>query len=72
LIKKTITLGNLFIALILTSTCLINTQVKGIEVNITFLEEELSDNLLTNMEYTWKTTSEFKTMKQDMIIFLLL
>jgi len=70
LIKKTIILGNLFIALILSATCLIKTQVKGIEVNITFLEEELSDNLLTNMEYTWKTTSEFEAMKQDMIVFV--
>jgi hypothetical protein len=43
--------------------------VKGIELDIQFSEEKLSDNLITDMTYSWKTDSEFMQMGQDLNIY---
>jgi hypothetical protein len=68
--KKTIAVGALIAALILSVSCRTRTQVKGVELNVSFSEEELTDNLLTEMIYTWKTNSEFEKINQDMFVFV--
>lgn len=45
-------------------------QVKGISLDVTFSEEELSDDLITDMKYTWKTTSEFEKIEQDRQVYV--
>lgn len=51
------------------STCKKKVGVKGIDLNVQFSDEKLSDNLITDMHYTWKTNSEFVKMGQDLSIF---
>jgi len=58
------------LTLIFSSACREKTQVNGVELKVTFAEEELSENLLTNMEYSWQTTSEFEAIDQDLIVFV--
>lgn len=60
-------------AIILTAgsfSCKSKAQVKGIELSISFAEDPLSDHLITNMQYRWKTDREFMRMAQDMNIYV--
>jgi hypothetical protein len=50
--------------------CRSKPEVKGIELEIIFPQEELSDYLITDMQYKWKTGDEFVKMDQDMNIFV--
>ena len=50
--------------------CKERTQVKGIDLDVIFAEEELSDNLITDMTLTWKTSEEFVKMNQDLQIYV--
>lgn len=50
--------------------CKSKAQVKGVELSISFSEVPLSDNLITDMQYRWKTNSEFVRMAQDLNIYV--
>lgn len=50
--------------------CKEKAQVKGIELNIKFAEEELSDHLITDMMFGWKTGPDFQKMNQDLKVFV--
>lgn len=50
--------------------CKSKTQVKGVELRISFSEDPLSDHLITDMQYRWKTDREFMGMAQDMNIYV--
>lgn len=56
--------------LALAYSCKEQTQVKGIDLDVIFAEEELSDNLITDMTLTWKTSEEFVKMNQDLQIYV--
>jgi len=68
--EKTIIKGFLFMLLVISFSCKTKTQMAGIDLNITFSEGGLSDNLLTDIEYVWKTDNEFKRIDQDMNVFV--
>lgn len=51
-------------------TCKRKTQAKGISLDIDFSESPLSDNLFTDIQYTWKTDSEFVPVKQDYTVYV--
>lgn len=51
-------------------SCKEKTQVKGIELSVTFTEEQLSDHLITDMMIGWKTGPEFQKMNQDLKVFV--
>lgn len=51
-------------------TCKRKSQVKGIYLKIAFSELTLSDNLITDIEYKWKTDNEFVELKQDYNVFV--
>jgi hypothetical protein len=51
-------------------SCRKQVQVKGIEVAVDFSDKTLTDNLVTNIIYKWKTSSDFKPMSQDECIFV--
>jgi len=51
-------------------TCKRKTKVEGISLNVTFSESTLSDNLITDIEYRWKTDNEFVKLKQDYNVFV--
>lgn len=50
--------------------CQKKTQVKGLDLEVSFSEEKLSDHLITDMQYTWKTDSEFERMSRDYHVFV--
>jgi len=51
-------------------SCQKKTVIKGLDLEISFSEEKLSDNLVTNIQYTWKTNSEFVKLNQDFNVFV--
>ena len=50
--------------------CKKKAAIKGLELEISFSEEKLSDNLVTDIQYTWKTNDEFVKMDQDFNVFV--
>ena len=50
--------------------CQKKSAVKGVELAVTFSEPNLSDNLITDVEYKWKTTKDFQKLGRDYNIFV--
>jgi len=67
--KKTAVLFVLIISLI-SFSCMKEAQVKGIDLDVTFSEEKLSDNLMIDMQFKWNTNSEFVRTGEDLNIFV--
>jgi len=52
------------------SACKKAAPVKGVELTVTFSEPALSDNLITDVEYKWKTNEDFVKLDKDYSIFV--
>ena len=50
--------------------CQKKNPVKGVELEVKFGEPTLSDNLITDVEYKWKMTSDFQPLGRDYNIFV--
>ena len=50
--------------------CKKQTQIKGIDLNVSFSEEQLSDHLITDMTFDWKTMSDLEKISQDYMVFV--
>jgi hypothetical protein len=59
----------LIIAAFFSFSCRKKAQVKGIELTIDFSDKNLTDSLVTNIDYKWKTTAEFQKMSEDYTVF---
>jgi len=59
----------LFLAVI-SIQCGKKSQVKGISLDVTFSEEELSDDLITDIQYKWKTAPEFEKIEQERQVYV--
>ena len=46
-------------------SCKKGSVISGLELEVSFSEEKLSDNLVTDIQYTWTTSDEFVKMDQD-------
>jgi hypothetical protein len=68
--RKILTLCLVLIVAISVSACKKKTVIKGLELEILFSEEKLSDNLITDLQYKWKTGSEFVKLNQDFNVFV--
>jgi hypothetical protein len=68
--RKILTLCLVLIVTITVIGCKKKTVIKGLELEILFSEENLSDNLITNLQYKWKTSSEFVKLNQDFNVFV--
>jgi hypothetical protein len=68
--RKTAVLMLIVFLAVLSSQCAKKSQVKGITLDVTFSEEELSDDLITDMQYTWKTTPEFEKIEDDRQVYV--
>ncbi|MGA2588028.1 MAG: hypothetical protein ABSF88_13525 [Candidatus Aminicenantales bacterium] len=55
---------------LLMSGCQKKTQVKGVELTVSFNEPTLSDNLITDVEYKWKTNADFVKFDKDFKVFV--
>lgn len=68
--KKAIT-ALLALAMALTFvSCQKKAQVEDVDLNVTFADQPLTDNLMTNVSYTWKTAAGFQPMAQDYKVFV--
>jgi len=52
------------------SACRKPTPVKGVELDVKFGEATLTDNLITDVTYTWKTGDDFVPMDRDYNVFV--
>ena len=50
--------------------CKKDVQIKGLELEITFSDERLSDNLITDMQLKWKVAGDFVKLNQNFNIFV--
>ncbi|MDD8024951.1 MAG: hypothetical protein PHI34_00435 [Acidobacteriota bacterium] len=50
--------------------CHKKTSVMGVDLAVGFGEAKLSDNLITDVIYTWKTSADFKPLDRDYSIFV--
>lgn len=51
-------------------SCQKKTSVKGVELSVSFSEPALSDNLMTDVTYKWKTAKDFMPLDRDYTIFV--
>ena len=68
--RKILTLCLVLIVAISVIGCKKKTVINGLELEILFSEENLSDNLVTDLQYKWKTSSEFVKFNQDFNVFV--
>lgn len=70
MLKKT-WIGVLVLCLFMISMfCKKDVQIAGLELEVTFSEERLSDNLITDMQLKWKTDGDFVKLNQNFNIFV--
>jgi hypothetical protein len=50
--------------------CKKKSQVQGITLEVTFSEEELSDDLITDMQYTWRTDANYIKNEEEMQVYV--
>jgi hypothetical protein len=61
----------LIVILVLFSvSCKEQAQIDGVNLEVSFSEEKLTDNLITDMQFKWVTTSEFEGLNQDYNVFV--
>ena len=68
---RKITLVSLILMLTIPSFhCKKKAEIKGINLDVSFSVDKLSDNLITDMQFDWKLDKEFVKMDQDYKIFV--
>lgn len=50
--------------------CKKKSQVQGVELEVTFSEETLTDHLITDMQYRWITDDTFQKIGQDLNVYV--
>jgi hypothetical protein len=50
--------------------CQKKAKVQGVDLAVNFADQPLTDNLMTNVTYTWKTSAGFKKLPQDFKVFV--
>ena len=60
----------IFFIAVISFQCKKKSQVQGITLDVTFSEEELSDDLITDLQYTWKTDSSYVKSEQEMQVYV--
>lgn len=68
--KKTALVVLMIAMMVAGFSCAKKSQVKGVDIGVEFSEKNLTDNLMTDVIYTWKTTSEFEKLDQDYSVFV--
>jgi hypothetical protein len=70
MLKKIFILSLVFMTALISMQCKKKAEIEGISLDVTFSEENLSDYLITDLTYTWKTTDAFVKMTEDMNVFV--
>jgi hypothetical protein len=50
--------------------CQKKTEIKGVELAVSFSDKTLTDNLITSIEYDWKTGPDFVRTGKDLTVFV--
>jgi hypothetical protein len=50
-------------------SCRKKTQVRGVELTVNFSEKTLTDNLITDIQYDWKTSGDFPPVNKDYTVY---
>lgn len=67
--KTWLTLAALGLLLMTSLSCQKKAQVKGVELAVNFSAKMLTDNLITDMQYVWKTSADFPKAGKDLTVF---
>jgi hypothetical protein len=51
-------------------SCQKKAQIKGIDLGVGFSDKTLTDNLITNIQYQWKTTADFTKLGRDYTVYV--
>jgi hypothetical protein len=51
-------------------SCRKKTQVRGVELTVNFSEKTLTDNLITDIQYDWKTSGDFPQVNKDYTVYV--
>lgn len=70
MLRKTIVILLTLMMIVVLFNCKNKAEVKGINLDVSFSEEKLSDNLITDLQLTWKTDDEFVKMSEDFNVFV--
>jgi hypothetical protein len=68
--KKTTVMALILFIAGISFHCNKKSQVQGITLDVTFSEEELSDDLITDIQYQWKTAPGFMKIGQEMQVYV--
>ena len=68
--KIFLALATLGLLLSATLSCQKKTQVKGVELAVGFSAKTLTDNLITDIQYGWKTGADFIKAGTDLTVFV--
>lgn len=68
--RKKTTIFLVLILTIISMQCKKKSQVQGVSLEVIFSEEKLSDNLITDVQYQWKTGSDFQKIEEDKNVFV--
>lgn len=68
--KRWLSAGMILAILMALGSCQKKVEIRGLELTVGFAEKILSDNLLTDMQYKWKTTKDFTRLENDLNVFV--
>ena len=57
-------------AVLVLTGCQKKTSIKGVSLDVVFTESTLTDNLITEVTYTWKTGKDFEKFSRDYHVFV--
>lgn len=69
--NKRIAIAGLVVGLISLAlpACQKKAQVKGVALTVNFADETLTDNLMTDIQYEWKTSGDFLPVNKDYTVY---
>lgn len=70
MLRKISVLGLIFVLAFVFFSCKKKAQIKGLSLDVSFSEEELSDNLITEMKIKLGTSDEFMKMSEDLNVYV--
>lgn len=67
--KTSLALATMGLLLLATLSCQKKTQIEGVELTVGFSAKPLTDNLITDIQYDWKTSADFVKGGKDLTVF---
>lgn len=68
--RRWISIFMIILVMVVVASCQRKMKVKGLELVVSFSERTLTDNLMTDILYRWKTGQDFIRFDQDLNVFV--